>query len=843
MLSNRPCETVAQSIIILNTVITSYTHSRLLLVRIESIELVQSMAPRARTVLAKATRRQLRDLALLPGRPRFALILVLALALCLFLLSLLIPRATLFRTPVCGCPENSRQFELFLERAQTALVAKVTNDGGISPHAVLRGPLRLLDTEFTSHADSIAACGEVDVGDLVLVLAGNVAQSDDASPLLGGVHPTKSSTNHLEGCGATIIFPWRVWVNALPRIVREGAETEWWRANPNSPEVLWTDAVLSASAPNMSRPRSEWWLRDGISVVAACMDRESTLPTAAMSWFAAKLVDEVVLVDWGSSTPALDSLPKELRANKRLVHARVSLKRREWVLSRAYNLGIALASRRTILKVDCDTRLDPVFLEKHPLRKGIFYAGDWRVLSTPSKDEHLHVNGLLLANRDDVLAVGAYDERITTYGWDDSDIAKRMAGTLELLRFDYGYVSHIPHDSARRVALQGSRALLGADHPLAAAVEIQRNRLLLTRFNLPPWRPSSPRTSWNVQKSGVDVFGLGKASTGYAVQAGNEILGAAEMVSEADAEDVAKRAVRIVLQRFGVPGLSKSVSLKYFRSLADKAAWPERYAEVALALSGGCVTRTLSHVMMSRAEAMAPPTGVNGLVGWRLRQWWPYPSVECECAHYQIFESGEGEISSALETNDLRRVEFGKLIMRNGSDVKEAYSERVIKRNGTKILVGTMGCGVIQEAKEMMAIRKELRRLLPATGLIKEVEKSLKKATPSLLDSEPVRVAMRSETIGNDAGVRAMAARWDGNAPGAKWKLIERAMGILTVMRVEKRKDVAVAAIGARLEKRVEKLFGGCENGVVELMERVPELAVVAAALVSASKCVRIAVP
>ncbi len=801
------------------------------------------MAPRARTVLAKATRRQLRELALVQGRPRFALVLVLALALCLFLLSLLVPRATLFRAPVCGCPADARQLGLFLERAQTALVARVGSDG-LQPHAVLRGPPRLLEHPFSSHADGVAACGEVGVGDTVLVLAGNIAQSEAASPLLAGERPRKSSPLPLDGCEATVIFPWRVWVNALPRIVHEGAEAEWWRANPASPDVLWTDAVTSASAPNSSRPRSEWWLRDGVSVVAACMDRESTLPLAAASWFAAKHVDEVVLVDWGSSTPALHSLPKNLRTSPKLVHAKVSLRRREWVLSRAYNLGIALAGRKTILKVDCDTRLDPEFLVKHPLRKATFYAGDWRALRTPTHDEHLHVNGLLLVNRDDVLAVGAYDERITTYGWDDSDITKRLAGTSELLRFDYAYVSHIPHESARRVALQGSRALLGAGHPLAASVEIQRNRLLLTRFNLPPWRPSSPRTSWNIQKSGVDVFGLGATSVGYAVQAGNQILGAAEMVSEADAEDVAKRAVRIVLQRYGVPVLPKSVSLKYLRVLADKAAWPERYAEVAVALTGGCLARTLAHVTTSRVEGMTP---AGGFVGWRVRQWWPYPSAECECAQYQIFEVGDAEISAVWESDDVGRSEFGRLFVSNASHVRESYASGAVRKNGqrnaTKILMASMKCGGSIDAEEVKLIRSGLRALTPAAGLLKDVEKSLRKTVPSLLDSEPVKVAIAKEAVGNDPMVRAMAAKWSGNTPGARFQLIDRAKAIVTVMREEARADVAVSAIGARMEKRLTHLFGGCEESVLVLMERFPELAVIAAAFISASKCVKVMVP
>ena len=163
------------------------------------------------------------------------------------------------------------------------------------------------------------------------------------------------------------------------------------------------------------------------------------------------------------------------------------------MLLRAYNLALQMALRTKVLKVDCDTRLVRKFVLKHKLSNDDFYAGDWRALRKPAS-EKLYVNGLLLARRDDLLSSGAYDERITTYGWDDSDLTERMSPTRELRRFDYGLVSHIAHSASLCVSTQGLHFLLIPGHPLAASLKIKRHRLILTRLNLLHWRSKFART-------------------------------------------------------------------------------------------------------------------------------------------------------------------------------------------------------------------------------------------------------------------------------------------------------------------------------------------------------------
>jgi len=341
------------------------------------------MVPKTSAVLAKAARRQLRDLRLPPRRSSTLLFFILSgLVACFVILYYLIPRPPPFRTPPCGCPENEHQLSsVLLKDAKTAFIAEVARDRSLIPKAVLLGPPRLLSYPFDVEASEISACGDVKIGSIVLVLMGDIKQ-----------HNTRNATTSysaLSNCANVWISPWRLWMHAAPRLLSE--EEHWWRSKPNA---LWNEATTFSSMPLHERrrvrntSRAEWWLRDGVSVIAACMDRPDTLSVAATSWFTTGGIDEIVIVDWGSATPAIDELPDHYRNDPRLVYVRADLKAHQWVLSRAYNLALSFASRSTVLKVDCDTRLSDTFLTKHPLRHDrTFYAGDWRALNASRRTD------------------------------------------------------------------------------------------------------------------------------------------------------------------------------------------------------------------------------------------------------------------------------------------------------------------------------------------------------------------------------------------------------------------------------------------------------------------------
>lgn len=216
--------------------------------------------------------------------------------------------------------------------------------------------------------------------------------------------------------------------------------------------------------------------------MAACRNRQAHLRQAASSWSTVHGISEVILVDWGSSPPLAPIVD-----GSRVRVIRVDSER-EWVLSRAYNLGIALAESEWILRVDCDHILKPLFVEKHlgtrfmpgnrtKVAQGEdskIWCGNWK---QARDDNELHLNGALLMRKADFWRVGGYDERIQTYGWDDEDLFGRLEGIgLERKDLDYDMIEHVKHEDR----LRGQQ---GVEFP---DVSTEYNQLLLE--HLPRWR-------------------------------------------------------------------------------------------------------------------------------------------------------------------------------------------------------------------------------------------------------------------------------------------------------------------------------------------------------------------
>ena len=83
------------------------------------------------------------------------------------------------------------------------------------------------------------------------------------------------------------------------------------------------------------------------SLIVAVRDRHAALSRALPSWLAVDGLDELVIVDWGSSAPLAPHVPDDPRI--RLVVAPLEP---EWTLSRAYNLAAQVARGAQLLKVD-----------------------------------------------------------------------------------------------------------------------------------------------------------------------------------------------------------------------------------------------------------------------------------------------------------------------------------------------------------------------------------------------------------------------------------------------------------------------------------------------------------
>lgn len=818
----------------------------------------------------------------------------------------LLPASPLFSPGTCACPATAMARTRLLALAKTALVARIGAAGELNPIAMLLGPPGLLRHPLALAPADVSGCGELPAGSLALVLLGDTVRSADAN--------ASAPAAPLLGCAQATVFPWSEWADAARHFA--ASNDGWWRAP--AVRALWEDGKTTsarATAKKPPLPRAEWWVRPGVSVIAACMDRPDTLAKASASWFTAHGVDEVVLVDWSSASHAITALPVSALSDPRLVAARVEGEG-EWALARAYNLALALSSRETILKVDCDTRLRADFIRRHDLRGGDFYAGDWRALNPLLTKNQLHVNGLLLARRDDILAVGGYDERIATYGWDDSDVAQRLSATRKYRRFDYSDVEHIVHPASLRVARQASSALLPHAHPQAAAVEIQRNRLLLTRFGLQPWQAAAPRTVWDIElrssadsQAGAGVFGRAAgvvpiAPGGPAVfvaTAATKVPAANEMVSEEQSVDAAIRAMRIVLMRYGFPpSVPKSLSLPFLRGLLTKVSYPERFADTSIALRGGCMARLLGHsatlavtsggegaeVVSNEAlfsKSAAPPP--EGYSGWRARLLWKAPDEECGCKFNDAFLPFRAEISSTWAYPDeephFRAYQAGVL----PSDVegvlasfdKQAVTKKASHAPGlwpgqptndtTRALFAQLSCDIPPpkgSAWHTLAVRTVLRELRPREPVRNALAASFGTQIKTLLDSPllhatawPVLVGQAATTqvlnMFKDPLVLDLNRVW--GAAGAEGALVpnaleQRAAALVVGMRIAREEnwrgrladlgEARVRSIGMvvdELDKRFKRLFAGCPDNAAAYLDEYPELAMVAAGLLSANYC------
>jgi hypothetical protein len=633
-----------------------------------------------------------------------------------------------------------------------------------------------------------------------------------------------------------------------------------------------------------SNPLLEWWSNpaDGhsVTVVAACKDRQETLRHAAESWRFVRGVSEIVLFDFGSAVALSSVISPSLLQDRRLVLAS-STRQNGWILSRAYNAAIQLASSAIVLKVDCDTVLEADFLDTHVVRKGEFFAGDWRALPSRAESEQLHVNGLLLAHRGDLVSVGGYDERVTTYGWDDTDIAARLGRISTAKRFNYSKVRHLSHPSSMRVESQRQLSLLPPENPLAALVETQRNRLLLTRCGLHLWQENSYRVYWNVAARSVGSTNLSFLLFSQA----NNIPSGADLVSSDQVLEMSKRAIRLVLLRYGVSLLPKTLSLGFYLGLAARVGFPEKYLQVDWQLHGGCISRLLSiaasRAVSGSAEASgllsASESDVSSLsdaaavtppyphVGWRFRFLWRQPDVDCSCRFSNSFIVNDIEVvSSSQHTMNTSHIPLIPRTLNRTNETNDvrfllqsALNKSELNASARKIFVGDLACDVVPSAASNLhrdAVRAALRSMKPTSGTHDALLLSLGRGARLVLDYEDLSANVGNEYVGVEAAkeleqafadpaVRGMIGSWGASSSlrrRNRFQLDRRAIALCTAMMISTIPDSTGRNFAKQLEylrRRVRDMFHGCPGTPSEYFKAYPELAVIVTALLSADVC------
>ena len=223
-----------------------------------------------------------------------------------------------------------------------------------------------------------------------------------------------------------------------------------------------------------------------LTIVTACRNREGNLRQAILSWLELD-PQEIIVCDWGSSVPLThENLKIEDYSEK------VNIIRREadrWVLTWAFNEALEQVKTDYTLKLDCDHLVSRDFLEQNEPCFGHFSRGHWR----HAEKGQQYINGAFLSCTDLLRRVGYYDERITTYGWDDSDLYARLYdASLSSSVLSKGTISHLDQCETTRTREQR----ITKEAALAKSLGMEETAFLITRNRilcgmLWPWSSNS----------------------------------------------------------------------------------------------------------------------------------------------------------------------------------------------------------------------------------------------------------------------------------------------------------------------------------------------------------------
>jgi glycosyltransferase involved in cell wall biosynthesis len=262
-----------------------------------------------------------------------------------------------------------------------------------------------------------------------------------------------------------------------------------------------------------------------ISVIVAVMNREKRLKETLENWLKYDWFDEIIVVDWSSDVPFSYDHPmvKVYRVDNEPT----------WILTHAYNLAASLATGDILVKMDSDYQIDDRFSKIFPIPEGSYYHGtwfgEWSLLKTvkeyykiqleyyklaqywnqvhrregkplvpevepkPPKcskvdNENQYLSGFFAAHKKDFDAVNGYNEKIVTYGFDDSDLYIRLdkVATPLLIGPKVG-IWHEPHDAKLRSANQNIYDIMVS----------QKENMELSKAS--QWSQKDQRSEWLVK--------------------------------------------------------------------------------------------------------------------------------------------------------------------------------------------------------------------------------------------------------------------------------------------------------------------------------------------------------
>lgn len=220
-------------------------------------------------------------------------------------------------------------------------------------------------------------------------------------------------------------------------------------STPSTSSLLWGSAAVALAPSDARLP---------VHVIASCANRLASLQSCLPTWLNVPEVSSVTLVDWGSELSLQAALRDHITEQNGRLRVVALDEPLPWMLSTSVNLALHFLpphSPSLLLKLDCDSVLHPQFVQQHPLSELDFYAGDWRA----ARDENeMHLNGVLFVHTRSLLSVNGYDERLQSYGYDDTNLHERLqAASLTARPLHYQYIQHLRHNDSLRTAKQRPR--------------------------------------------------------------------------------------------------------------------------------------------------------------------------------------------------------------------------------------------------------------------------------------------------------------------------------------------------------------------------------------------------
>ena len=174
-----------------------------------------------------------------------------------------------------------------------------------------------------------------------------------------------------------------------------------------------------------------------VSIVTSSMNRHSNIILSLYNWLSFDNITEIIIVDWCSDKMLEDLMPTNLKLNPNYRKIKIITVRNynKWVLSYAFNLGFYHCTKNIVLKLDSEISLSLDFFDKNYIKNNEYAHGTWKDVSS--------FNGQFLCFKNNLNEIKWFNQRIVTYGWDDSDLYERMNKICKEKTIDPSTLFHV----------------------------------------------------------------------------------------------------------------------------------------------------------------------------------------------------------------------------------------------------------------------------------------------------------------------------------------------------------------------------------------------------------------